>query len=134
MQATKECIIHLPDPPFLVGTLSEIEIASLERVQYGLRQFDLVFVFKDFTKTPILINSIPSSQMDDVKNWLECVLLSSFCFVCLIVLSSSVDIPMSEGPVNLNWGPIMKHINDNPFEFFQQSGWAFLGGSGGAEV
>jgi nucleosome binding factor SPN SPT16 subunit len=36
--------------------------------------------------------------------------------------------------VNLNWGPIMKHINDNPFEFFQQSGWAFLGRGGGAEV
>lgn len=41
---------------------------------------------------------------------------------------------MSEGPVNLNWGPIMKHINDNPFDFFQQDGWAFLGGAGGVEV
>lgn len=41
---------------------------------------------------------------------------------------------MSEGPVNLNWGPIMKHVNDNPFEFFQQGGWSFLGGAGGAEV
>ena len=28
----------------------------------------------------------------------------------------------------------MKHINDNPFEFFQQGGWSFLGGAGGAEV
>ena len=56
-------------------------------------------------------------------------------FYLLIVLSSSVDIPMSEGPVNLNWGPIMKHINDNPFEFFQQGGWGlFLGGAGGVEV
>ena len=133
LQPTTECVVHLTDPPFLVVTLSEIEIASLERVQYGLRQFDLVFIFKDFTKTPLHINSIPSSQMDDVKNWLEFVLF--YFFVCvLIILSSSVDIPMSEGPVNLNWGPIMKHINDNPFEFFQQGGWSFLGGAGGAEV
>jgi hypothetical protein len=29
----------------------------------------------------------------------------------------------------------MKHINDNPFEFFQQGGWGmFLGGAGGVEV
>jgi len=51
-----------------------------------------------------------------VKNWLD-----------------SVDIPMSEGPVNLNWGPIMKHINESPFEFFQGGGWSFLGGAGGQE-
>jgi len=86
LQPTTECLVHLTDPPFLVVTLSEIEIASLERVQYGLRQFDLVFVFKDFTKTPLHINSIPSSQMDDVKNWLECVLLRSFfcVFNCVV--------------------------------------------------
>ena len=75
LQPTTECLVHLTDPPFLVVTLSEIEIASLERVQYGLRQFDLVLIFKDFTKTPLHINSIPSSQMDDVKNWLEYVFI-----------------------------------------------------------
>ncbi|KAF9484717.1 FACT complex subunit SPT16 [Pholiota conissans] len=116
LQPTTECLVHLTDPPFLVVTLSEIEIASLERVQYGLKQFDLVFIFKDFTKPPLHINSIQSSQMDDVKNWLD-----------------SVDIPMSEGPVNLNWGPIMKHINESPYEFFQGGGWSFLGGAAGVE-
>ena len=40
---------------------------------------------------------------------------------------------MSQGPVNLNWGPIMKHINENPYEFFQGGGWSFLGSTGGAE-
>ncbi|EKM82850.1 hypothetical protein AGABI1DRAFT_53374 [Agaricus bisporus var. burnettii JB137-S8] len=116
LQPTTECLVHLMDPPFLVVTLADIEIASLERVQYGLKQFDLVLIFKDFTKAPLHINSIQSSQMDDVKNWLD-----------------SVDIPMSEGPVNLNWGPIMKHVNENPYEFFQGGGWSFLGGVGGAE-
>ncbi len=41
---------------------------------------------------------------------------------------------MSEGPVNLNWGPIMKTINESPHDFFQQGGWSFLGGAGGEEV
>jgi len=75
LQPTTECLVHLSDTPFLVVTLSEIEIASLERVQYGLKQFDLVFIFKDFTKAPLHINSIPAQQMDDVKNWLEYVYL-----------------------------------------------------------
>ena len=41
---------------------------------------------------------------------------------------------MSDGPVNLNWGPIMKHINESPYDFFQNGGWSFLGGAGAAEV
>ncbi|THH10989.1 hypothetical protein EW146_g8192 [Bondarzewia mesenterica] len=110
LQPTTECLVHLSDPPFLVVTLAEIEIASLERVQFGLKQFDVVLVFKDFTKTPLHINSIPSAQLDDVKNWLD-----------------SVDVPLAEGPVNLNWGPIMKTINDSPYDFFQSGGWNFLG-------
>ncbi|KAJ8699613.1 FACT complex subunit spt16 [Pleurotus ostreatus] len=113
LQPTTECLVHLTDPPFLVMTLSEIEVASLERVQYGLKQFDLVLIFKDFTKPPLHINSIQSSQLDDVKNWLD-----------------SVDIAMGEGPVNLNWGPIMKTINESPHDFFVQGGWSFLGGAG----
>jgi nucleosome binding factor SPN SPT16 subunit len=60
-----------------VVTLADIEIASLERVQFGLKQFDLVLVFKDFTRAPLHINSIPSMQLDDVKNWLEYVLISA---------------------------------------------------------
>jgi len=112
LQPTTECLVHLSDPPFLVITLSEIELASLERVQFGLKQFDVVFIFSDFTRAPLQINSIPSSQLDDVKNWLN-----------------SVDIPLSEGPVNLNWGPIMKTINESPYDFFQQGGWSFLGGT-----
>ncbi|THH01723.1 hypothetical protein EW026_g1029 [Hermanssonia centrifuga] len=116
LQPTTECLVHLSDPPFLVVTLADIEIASLERVQFGLKQFDMVLIFKDFTKTPLHINSIPSSQLDDVKNWLD-----------------SVDIPLAEGPVNLNWGPIMKTINDDPYEFFQGGGWTFLGGTANEE-
>ncbi|KAJ7929292.1 FACT complex subunit SPT16 [Mycena leptocephala] len=119
LQPTTECLVHLTDPPFLVVTLAEIEIASLERVQYILKQFDLCFIFKDFSRPPLHINSIQSSSMDDVKNWL--------------MVNSSVDIPMTESPVNFNWGPIMKTINDSPYDFFQGGGWSFLGRGNGAD-
>lgn len=50
-----------------------------------------------------------------------------------MLFCSSVDIPLSEGPVNLNWGPIMKTINESPHDFFKEGGWSFLGGGGGGE-
>ncbi|KAF9792417.1 FACT complex subunit SPT16 [Thelephora terrestris] len=116
LQPTTDCLVYLSDPPFLVVTLNEIEIASLERVQFGLKQFDMVLVFKDFAKSPLHINSIPTTLLDDVKQWLN-----------------SVDIPLAEGPVNLNWNPIMKHVNENPYEFFSTGGWGFLGAPNGEE-
>lgn len=46
-------------------------------------------------------------------------------------IRSSVDIPLAEGPVNLNWNPIMKHVNENPYDFFSTGGWGFLGAPNG---
>lgn len=38
-----------------------------------------------------------------------------------------MDIPFSEGPVNLSWPAIMKTVNDDPLDFFKEGGWSFLG-------
>ncbi|KAK9454413.1 FACT complex subunit-domain-containing protein [Dipodascopsis uninucleata] len=108
-QPTTDCLVQLIDPPFLVVTLSEIEIAHLERVQFGLKNFDLVFVFKDFSRPVIHINSIPMDQLDNVKDWLD-----------------EVEIPYSEGPLNLNWQTIIKTIVADPHAFFEGGGWSFL--------
>jgi nucleosome binding factor SPN SPT16 subunit len=42
-------------------------------------------------------------------------------------LYSSVEVAYKEGPVNLNWGMIMKTVNEDPVEFFKNGGWNFLG-------
>ncbi|KLJ13516.1 FACT complex subunit spt16 [Blastomyces silverae] len=110
IQPTTDAIVQLTEPPFLVVTLSEIEIAHLERVQFGLKNFDMVFVFKDFHRPPVHINTIPVESLEGVKDWLD-----------------SVDIAFSEGPLNLNWGAIMKTVTSDPHGFFVDGGWAFLG-------
>lgn len=110
---TRDCLIQLIDPPYLVVTLEEIEIAHLERVQFGLKNFDLVFVFKDFNKPVVHINTIPMELLEDVKSWL-----------------TDVDIPISEGQMNLNWGTIMKTVLSDPYQFFADGGWSFLTGEG----
>ncbi|KAM0747180.1 FACT complex component Spt16, partial [Meredithblackwellia eburnea MCA 4105] len=109
LQPTTDALVFLTEPPFLVLTLAEIEIAHLERVQYGLKNFDMVFVFQDFSRTPVHINTIPMAQLDNVKEWLD-----------------SVDIPTSEGPVNLNWSAIISTIKEDPLDFFKEGGWSFL--------
>jgi nucleosome binding factor SPN SPT16 subunit len=78
-------------------------------VQFGLKNFDMVFVFKDFHRTPVHINTIPVESLDRVKEWLD-----------------SVDIAYTEGPLNLNWAQIMKTITADPHEFFKSGGWDFL--------
>ncbi|CAX42465.1 FACT (FAcilitates Chromatin Transcription) complex subunit, putative [Candida dubliniensis CD36] len=110
---TRDCLVQLIDPPYLVITLEEIEIAHLERVQFGLKNFDLVFVFKDFNKPVIHINTIPVELLEDVKSWL-----------------TDVDIPISEGQMNLNWVQIMKTVLADPYQFFIDGGWSFLTGEG----
>lgn len=110
---TRDCLVQLIDPPYLVITLEEIEVAHLERIQFGLKNFDLVFVFKDFNKPVVHINTIPMELLEDVKNWL-----------------TDVDIPISEGQMNLNWPSIMKTVLADPYQFFEDGGWNFLTGTG----
>jgi nucleosome binding factor SPN SPT16 subunit len=46
----------------------------------------------------------------------------------LINSFSSCDVPLSEGPVNLSWNAIMKTVNDDPYQFYEDGGWTFLTG------
>ncbi|OIW28924.1 SPT16-domain-containing protein [Coniochaeta ligniaria NRRL 30616] len=109
IQPTTECLIQITEPPFMVLTLEDIEVAHLERVQFGLKNFDLVFVFKDFTRPPYHINTIPVESLEDVKEFLD-----------------TSEIAFSEGPLNLNWSVIMKTVTTDPHQFFVDGGWGFL--------
>ena len=109
MSPTTDCLVQVTEPPFFVVTLSEIELVHLERVQFGLKNFDMVVIFKDFQRSPAHINTIPVDVLDNVKDWLD-----------------SVDIPYTEGPLNLNWGQIMKTVTADPHQFFADGGWSFL--------
>ena len=41
-----DCLVEITEMPFTVVTIADINIANLERVGFGLRNFDLTFVFK----------------------------------------------------------------------------------------
>jgi nucleosome binding factor SPN SPT16 subunit len=116
VQPTTDCLVQLTEPPFLVITLSEIEVVHLERVQFGLKNFDMVLVFNDFNRPPAHINTIPVESLDPVKDWLD-----------------SCEIPFTEGPLNLNWTQIMKTVTADPHTFFADGGWSFLSNESDSE-
>lgn len=85
-------------------------------LQFGLKNFDLVFVFKDFHRPPVHVNTIPVESLEAVKDWLD-----------------SVDIAFTEGPLNLNWSTIMKTVVSDPYGFFADGGWSFLAAESDSE-
>ncbi|KAJ3023192.1 FACT complex subunit spt16 [Thoreauomyces humboldtii] len=109
IQPTTECLVHLTDMPNLVITLDDVLQVHFERIVFGLKNFDFVIIFKDYTRPVVHINTIPSSQLDNCKEWLD-----------------SVDIPFSEGQANLSWPGIMKTVAADPVGFFETGGWNFL--------
>ncbi|KAG0726841.1 FACT complex subunit spt16 [Chionoecetes opilio] len=110
LQPTSGCVVNLTEWPPYVIVLDECELVHFERVQFHLKNFDMVFVFKDYSRKISLINAIPMQMLDHVKEWLN-----------------SCDIRYSEGVQSLNWAKVMKTIIDDPDGFFDQGGWSFLG-------
>ncbi|CAG0919160.1 unnamed protein product [Notodromas monacha] len=109
LQPTSGCLVNLTEwPPFVVS-LEDVEIVHFERVQFHLKNFDMVFVFKDYHRKVVTINAIPMQMLDHVKEWLN-----------------SCDIRYSEGIQSLNWSKIMKTITEDPEAFFEEGGWSFL--------
>lgn len=109
LQPTSGCLVNLIEwPPFVI-TLEDVELVHFERVQFHLKNFDMVFVFKDYHAKVVVVNAIPMNMLDHVKEWLN-----------------QCDIRYTEGIQSLNWAKIMKTILDDPEGFFESGGWSFL--------
>ncbi|KAK6777074.1 hypothetical protein RDI58_023791 [Solanum bulbocastanum] len=106
---TSSCLVELIETPFLVITLSDIEIVNLERVGFGQKNFDMAIVFKDFKRDVMRIDSIPVSALDGIKEWLD-----------------TTDIKYYESKMNLNWREVLKTITEDPQRFIDEGGWEFL--------
>lgn len=63
--------MNLTEWPPLVISLEDTELVHFERVQFHLRNFDMVFVFKDYSKKTVMVNAVPMNMLDHVKEWLK---------------------------------------------------------------
>ncbi|CBZ50043.1 putative transcription elongation factor FACT 140 kDa [Neospora caninum Liverpool] len=108
---TANCLVHLIEWPPFVLPLEDIELVSFERVAHGLRNFDVIFVFQDYTKPVKRIDLVPIEFLDNLKRWLN-----------------ELEIVWYEGKQNLNWNAILKQIRDDPHGFVEAGGFEmFLG-------
>lgn len=71
LQPTSGSLVNLTEWPPLVISLEDVELVHFERVQFHLRNFDMIFVFKDYNKKIAMINAIPMNMLDHVKEWLK---------------------------------------------------------------
>ena len=106
---TPNCVISLTESPFFVITINEIEIIYFERVSQNLKNFDMAFVFKDFSRPVKKIYTIPMENLDMLKSWAD-----------------ENDILFGEGNLNLNWTIIMNTIKDDPHKFVSDGCWNFI--------
>ncbi|KAK1442684.1 fact complex subunit spt16 [Babesia gibsoni] len=114
---TANCLVNLVEWPPFVLTLDDVEIVSLERVQHGLRNFDMVLVSKDYSKPVRRIDLIPVEFLDVLKSWLN-----------------ELDIVWYEGKNNLQWTNILKTILEDVEAFVENGAFdGFLGESEGEE-
>jgi len=104
-------------PPFCLS-IGEVDIVCFERVgAANLREFDLVFVKRDYDELPIRICSIPRSCLDNIKLWLSTL---------------SPPVVWYDSNMNMAWANVMKHVTTNFGDFVEEGGWNGLF-AGGAE-
>lgn len=71
LMPTVNCLVSLSSSPFFVCTIEEIEVVFFERIGAMIKNFDLVVIYKDYTRQVSFVNAIPIIYKDQIKFWLE---------------------------------------------------------------
>ena len=104
----RNCLIAVSEfPPFVVD-VNDIEAVAFERVQFGIKNFDMAIIFKNFM-TFMRINSMPRECIDELKENLD-----------------SVGNIFSESVTPLNWNAVLAKIRSDVDAFIADGAWKFL--------
>ncbi|CAK4071914.1 unnamed protein product [Aphanomyces euteiches] len=117
LQPTVHCLVSLTEYPFFITLLDDVEHVHFERVFFGSKNFDMVFVFKNFNIVPVRVSAIATNELERIKEWLD-----------------DIDICFTEGTANLNWKQIMVTIKGDDRFYLdtdddgvpKPAGWEFL--------
>jgi len=100
------CLVSLQEQPWFVLDLSEVEIVVLERCMLQLREFDMVFVKKNYEEPPVRVSTVPSQHLDRIKCWLN-----------------EIELVYYTCTMNMMWPMVMKEITKDPQQFIEHGGW-----------
>lgn len=108
IRPTKNCLIAISEyPPFIVD-LADIEAVHFERVSFGIKNFDMAIIMKDFQNFKH-INSIHREELDNIKRYLN-----------------EIGKIYSEGVVPMNWNAVLSQIREGFEDFLDEGAWRFL--------
>lgn len=68
IRPTKECLVALSEFPFFVLDVNDIEVVHFERLYFGMKNFDLAIIMKDFV-TCTRINSVPTESAEELRSY-----------------------------------------------------------------
>ena len=108
IRPTKECLVALSEFPFFVLDVNDIEVVHFERMFYGMKNFDLAIIKKDFV-TCTRINSIPTEYTEELKSY--------FNTIGVIYLESQQP---------LKWDLILQQIRDDFDGWLEEGAWRQL--------
>jgi len=93
-------------PPFCLS-IEDIDIVVFERaMNLQLREFDMVFVKKNYNESPIRITTIPRQHFDMIRCWLM-----------------TIPIVWYSCTMNMQWQPVMKEVTKDLQDFVERGGW-----------
>lgn len=101
-------MVAISEFPFFVMDVNEIEAVVFERVMFGIKNFDLAIIFKDFT-TMKRINSVPMEHIEELKSYFD-----------------EIDVIYAESEAPFNWATLLSHIRDNFEDWLEEGAWGFL--------
>ena len=108
IRPTKNCLVAISEFPFFVMEFDEIQAVHFERIIFGIKNFDLALINKDFNNFR-RINSIPMEHIDDLKSFFD-----------------EIGVIFCEGPATLNWPAVLGEIRNNFEDWLEDGGWNFL--------
>jgi len=82
----------------------------------GLKNFDLVFVYKNYEKPVMRITAVPITHVEQIKNWLD-----------------KMDIIFFESTKNFAWVNILGEIKKDLKGFLEDGGWNVILGDSDSE-
>lgn len=88
--------------------VNEIEIVCFERVFFGIKNFDCVIIFKDFT-TFKRIDSIPIEYLEELKSYFD-----------------SIDVMFAESAMPLKWKDVLQSMRENFEDNLEAGVWKDL--------
>ena len=110
---TTSCIVSLTEPPFFILPVQDIDLVVFERVgqRMALKNFDLIIIFKDYSKSVQPITNIPMEYLEHLHDWFD-----------------TLDIKYYDLPRTMKWKPLLEHIMKIGNKRFveEEGGWSIL--------